>query len=40
MKKGEAIVILGHRNKFTAFAVRLGPRSLVRKVAHALQAGN
>lgn len=38
LKNGKAIVIPGFKNKLTAFSTRLGPRSLTRKIAYALQA--
>ena len=38
LKNGKAIVIPGFKNKLTAFATRLGPRSLSRKTAYALHA--
>lgn len=38
MRQGKAVAIHGTKNKLTAFAVRLVPRSLVRRVVHSIQS--
>jgi short-subunit dehydrogenase len=37
-RRGKVVVVTGFRNQLPAFAVRLAPRSLVRKVAKHLNA--
>jgi short-subunit dehydrogenase len=39
LKEGRAVVVPGLRNKLVALAAHLAPRSIARKAAHALQAG-